>query len=159
MSDNKNLPNMMNIFKDMFTEEQPTMDALINYEVLVLTIEAAIDDISDNAILGERVKKIMSDWSGKNQDILKSSNKIKSPNIVILKIEDNPFLVLTKEKNKFCMYDEWNNLIAVLLEPSLMAFIHGDQTLTDSNGRVWKYTSCSKDMKPNETELMDFINR
>ena len=73
MSEKKNLPDMLNIFKDMFTEEQPTIDALINYEVLVLTIENAIDEISDNAILGEKIKEIMSDWSAKNQEILKTT--------------------------------------------------------------------------------------
>ena len=160
MSNKKNLPDMLNIFKDMFTEQQPTMDALINYEVLVLTIEAAIAETSNHAILGEKIKEIMSDWTAKNQDILKSpkNKKIKVPNIELLNSE-GPIMVLKIENDKFCIYDEWKQLIAVLMKPSLMAFINGKQTLTDSRGRVWKYTEQADAMKPSETELIDFINQ
>jgi hypothetical protein len=160
MSEKNNLPDMLNIFKDMFTEEQPTMDALINYEVLVLTIEAAIDETSNSTVLGEKIKQIMSDWTAKNQDILKSpkNKKTKHPKIELLNSE-GPILVLKKENNKFCIYDEWKQLIAVLMKPSLMAFINGKQTLTDSRGRVWKYTEQSEAMKPSENELINFINQ
>jgi hypothetical protein len=160
MSERKNLPEMLNLFNTMFSEEKPTLDALINYEVLVLTIETALAETPNDSILGGKIRGIISDWKNKNQGIYKApkKQKVKYPKFELLNSE-GPIMVLKKIGDKFHIYDEWKQLIAVLTRPSLMAFIEGKVTMTDTRSRVWNYLETSSGMKRSETELMDFINQ
>ena len=72
MKDRKKLPEMIELFKTEFSEDLSTMNTLIEYEVLILSIEMAINDNPNDSILGGQIRQLMSDWNDKKKTILKS---------------------------------------------------------------------------------------
>lgn len=69
MSDKRKLPEMIELFKDEFNEDLSTMNAMIEYEVLILSINMAINDNHNDFMLGSNIRKIMSSWNEKNKTI------------------------------------------------------------------------------------------
>lgn len=59
MPKKEDLPNMVDLFTNMFAEEKPTLDALVVYEVLFLEIEHLIQETSDDAVLGKKIRELM----------------------------------------------------------------------------------------------------
>jgi hypothetical protein len=69
MSDRRKLPEMIELFKDEFNEDLSTMNAMIEYEVLILSINMAVNDNPNDLMLGGEIRKIMSSWNDKNKTI------------------------------------------------------------------------------------------
>ena len=69
MSDKRKLPEMIELFKDEFNEDLSTMNAMIEYEVLILSINMAINDNHNDFMLGSNIRQIMSSWNEKNKTI------------------------------------------------------------------------------------------
>ena len=69
MSDKRKLPEMIELFKNEFNEDLSTMNTLIEYEVLILSINMAINDNHNDFMLGSNIRQIMSSWNEKNKTI------------------------------------------------------------------------------------------
>jgi len=69
MSDRRKLPEMIELFKDEFNQDLSTMNAMIEYEVLILSINMAVNDNPNDLMLGGEIRKIMSSWNDKNKTI------------------------------------------------------------------------------------------
>jgi len=80
----------------------------------------------------------------------------KLPTLVLLNSEGN---ILTAYKNvdEFYMVDEHKKTIDILIEEEIVDFIHGNTTLTNSEGEVFDYPTYSEGMKPNMDIIRKFI--
>jgi hypothetical protein len=153
---------MIELFKDEFNEDLSTMNTLIEYEILILNIKMAINDYSNDSMLGGQIRKIMSDWDEtKDERILKfekpKSKKHNYPKIELLNSE-GPILMLKRTPSTFLIYDEWKFLIGKFSVDSLDKFLSGKSTITDSNGRVWNYPEQHINMRQNPEKLEEFIS-
>jgi hypothetical protein len=161
MKDKKDLPEMLELFKEEFDGELSMLNTLVNFELLILEIGQAIDETPNDTILGGKIRVIMNNWMNKNKDIQKSSNndkkKSKHPKIELLNSE-GPILILKRTSNAFLMYDEWKFLVGKFTVESLDKFLAGKSTITDSNNRVWNYKEQSEGMKQNPEKLEEFIS-
>jgi|TARA_R110000782_G_scaffold144871_3_gene237711 hypothetical protein len=61
------LPKMLDIFKESFSDEMSPIGLMIDYEILILEIEMAITEYSNDVILGGKIRTIMSKWESKNK--------------------------------------------------------------------------------------------
>jgi hypothetical protein len=68
MKDRKELPEMIQLFKEEFDGELSMLNTLVDFEVLIMEIGIAIDETSDDAILGSKVRVIMDKWLNKNKN-------------------------------------------------------------------------------------------
>ena len=161
MKDREKLPEMIELFKNEFNEDLSTMNTLIEYEVLILSIEMAINDNPNDSMLGGQIRQIMSDWEEKKKTILKSekpkSRQPKYPKIDLLNSE-GPILMLKRTPSTFLMYDEWKFLVGKFSVETLDNFLAGKSTVTDSMNRVWNYRQQNIVMKQNPETLEEFIN-
>ena len=159
MSDRRKLPEMIELFKDEFNEDLSTMNALIEYEVLILSIEMAINDNPNDLMLGGEIRQIMSNWNGKKDNTLFRPKKTEPnyPKIELLNSE-GPIIILKRTRDAFLMYDEWKFLIGKFSVESIRKFIDGKSTVTDSNERVWNYKEQPDGMKCDSQKLENFIN-
>lgn len=64
----KELPEMIQLFKEEFEGELSMLNTLVHFEVLIMEIGIAIDETSDDAILGAKVRIIMDKWMNKNTE-------------------------------------------------------------------------------------------
>lgn len=69
--DNKNLPEMFELFKEEFEGELSMLNTLVNFEILILEIGIAINDNSNDAILGAKIRIIMDKWMNKDKTLEK----------------------------------------------------------------------------------------
>ncbi len=161
MKDRKELPEMIQLFKEEFDGELSMLNTLVNFELLILEIGQAIDENPNDAILGGKVRVIMDNWMNKNKDIDKVSNNFKKkssyPKIELLNSE-GPILILKRTPNAFLIYDEWKILVGKFSVESLDKFLTGKSTITDSNNRVWNYKEQSEGMKQFPEKLEEFIS-
>ena len=161
MKDRKELPEMIQLFKEEFDGELSMLNTLVNFELLILEIGQAIDENPNDAILGGKVRVIMDNWMNKNKDIDKVSNNFKKkssyPKIELLNSE-GPILILKRTPNAFLIYDEWKILVGKFNVESLDNFLDGKSTITDSNNRVWNYKEQSEGMKQFPEKLEEFIS-
>lgn len=153
------LPEMIELFKNEFSEDLSTMNSLIEYEVLILNIEMAINDNPNDLMLGGQIRKIMSDWNEKKDNDLFKNKKIEPnyPKIELLNSE-GPIIILKRTRDAFFMYDEWKFLIGKFSVESIKKFIDGKSTVIDSEGRVWNYKQQPDGMKCDSEKLENFIN-
>jgi hypothetical protein len=161
MKDREKLPEMIELFKNEFNEDLSTMNTLIEYEVLILSIEMAINDNPNDSMLGGQIRQLMSNWEEKKKNILKSekpkSRNPKYPKIDLLNSE-GPILMLKRTPSAFLMYDEWKFLVGKFSVETLDNFLAGKSTVTDSMNRVWSYPEQNIAMKQNPEKLEEFIN-
>lgn len=162
MKDRKELPEMIQLFKEEFDGELSMLNTLVDFELLILEIGQAIDENPNDAILGGKVRIIMGNWMTKNKDNkILNSQKPKPKNANYPKIEllnsEGPILTLKRTANAFLMYDEWKFLVGKFSVESLDKFLAGKSTITDSNNRVWNYKEQSEGMKQNHEKLEEFI--
>ena len=68
MENKKDLPEMIQLFKEEFEGELSMLNTLAHFEVLIMEIGIAIDETSDDAILGAKVRIIMDKWMNKNTE-------------------------------------------------------------------------------------------
>ena len=64
----KELPEMIQLFKEEFDGELGMLNTLVDFEVLIMEIGIAIDETSDDASLGGKVRVIMDKWMNKNKN-------------------------------------------------------------------------------------------
>jgi hypothetical protein len=161
MENRKELPEMIQLFKDEFNEDLSTMNTLVRYEVLILGIEMAINDTPNDSILGSQIRKIMSDWNDTKDKRIVKAEKPKSINANQHKIEllnsEGPILTLKRTRNSFLMYDEWKFMIGKFSVESLDKFLSGKSTVTDSASRIWNYAEQSIHMRQDPKKLEEFI--
>lgn len=161
MKDRKKLPEMIELFKDEFNEDLSTMNTLVQYEVLILGIEMAINDTPNDSMLGGQIRQIMSDWNDTKDKRIVKAEKPKSRNANYPKIEllnsEGPILMLKRTSEAFLMYDEWKFLVGKFSVESLDKFLAGKSTITDSNNRVWNYKEQSEGMRQDPEKLEEFI--
>lgn len=159
MENKKELPEMIELFKNEFSEDLSTMNSLIEYEVLILNIEMAINDNPNDLMLGGQIRKIMSDWNEKKDNDLFKPKKIEPnyPKIELLNSE-GPIITLKRTRDAFLMYDEWKFFIGKFSFESITKFIEGKSIVTDSNQRVWNYKQQPDGMKCDSEKLENFIN-
>lgn len=75
------------------------------------------------------------------------NKKNKLPTIELLNSE-GPLLKLTKSRGSFIVFDEWSNIVDVLLTSAdVIDFIEGRREIIDSDDRTWHYPSVSQGMK------------
>jgi hypothetical protein len=67
MKDKKDLPEMLQLFKEEFDGELSMLNTLVNFELLILEIGQAIDETPNDLILGGKVRVIMNNWTDKNK--------------------------------------------------------------------------------------------
>jgi len=158
MENRKELPEMMQLFKEEFDGELSMLNTLVDFELLILEIGQAIDETPNDTILGGKIRVIMGNWM--NKDIQKSFNnlqkKSKHPKIELLNSE-GPILILKRTSNAFLMYDEWKFLVGKFSVESLDKFLAGKSTITDSMNRVWNYAEQSIHMRQDPEKLEEFI--
>jgi hypothetical protein len=65
MENKKELPEMMQLFKEEFEGELGMLNTLVDFEVLILEIGIAIDETPNDTILGGKVRSIMDKWMKK----------------------------------------------------------------------------------------------
>ena len=65
MTNKKNLPEMIQLFKEEFEGELSMLNTLVDFEVLIMEIGIAIDETPNDAILGGKVRVIMDKWINK----------------------------------------------------------------------------------------------
>lgn len=164
MENRKELPEMIQLFKEEFNDDLSVMNTLVEYEVLILQIGMVIDDNPNDAILGEKIRIMINNWRDKNKDIQKAPKKVKKekessyPKIELLNSE-GPILWLKRTPEGFLMYDEWKYLVGKFNVDSLISFIQGTSTVTDSKNRVWNYLDSNNDgMRVDPIKLQEFIN-
>ena len=68
MKNRKELPEMIQLFKEEFDGELGMLNTLVDFEVLIMEIGIAIDETSDDAILGAKVRDIMDKWMNKHKN-------------------------------------------------------------------------------------------
>ena len=68
MKDRKELPEMIQLFKEEFDGELGMLNTLVDFEVLIMEIGIAIDETSDDASLGSKIRVIMDKWMNKNKN-------------------------------------------------------------------------------------------
>ena len=61
----KELPEMIQLFKEEFEGELSMLNTLVDFEVLILEIGIAIDETPNDTILGGKVRTIMDKWMKK----------------------------------------------------------------------------------------------
>ena len=61
----KELPEMIQLFKEEFEGELGMLNTLVDFEVLILEIGIAIDETPNDTILGGKVRGIMDKWMKK----------------------------------------------------------------------------------------------
>ena len=163
MKDRKELPEMIQLFKEEFDGELSMLNTLVDFELLILEIGQAIDETPNDGILGGKVRVIMDNWMNKDKEKknLKVS-KPKSKNVNYPKIEllnsEGPILMLKRTSDAFLMYDEWKFLVGKFSVETLDNFLAGKSTVTDSMNRVWNYPQQNIVMKQNPETLEEFIN-
>lgn len=64
----KELPEMIQLFKEEFEGELGMLNTLVDFEVLILEIGIAIDETPNDTILGAKVRIIMDKWMNKNTE-------------------------------------------------------------------------------------------
>lgn len=65
MENKKDLPEMIQLFKEEFEGELSMLNTLVDFEVLILEIGIAIDETPNDTILGGKVRTIMDKWMKK----------------------------------------------------------------------------------------------
>lgn len=66
MKNKKEIPELIQVFKEEFNGELSMLNVLVEYELLILEIGIAIDENSDNSILGSKIRVIMDNWKDKH---------------------------------------------------------------------------------------------
>lgn len=68
MENRKELPEMIQLFKQEFDGELGMLNTLVDFEVLIMEIGIAIDETSDDGILGSKIRVIMDKWMNKHKN-------------------------------------------------------------------------------------------
>ena len=163
MENRKELPEMIQLFKEEFNGELGMLNTLVDFELLILEIGLAIDETPNDTILGGKIRIIMDKWMAKDKEkgitnIEKSKSKNgKYPKIELLNSE-GPILTLKRTRDSFLMYDEWKFLVGKFSVETLDKFISGKSTITDSMNRVWNYAEQSIHMRQDPEKLEEFIS-
>jgi len=161
MKDRKELPEMIQLFKEEFDGELSMLNTLVNFELLILEIGQAIDETPNDTILGGKIRVIIDKWMANKDKLVTKVEKPKSKNSSYPKIEllnsEGPILMLKRTPEAFLMYDEWKFLVGKFSVESLDKFISGKSTITDSNNRVWNYAEQHVNMRQDPEKLEEFI--
>jgi hypothetical protein len=73
---------------------------------------------------------------------------------------EGPVLKAKKaNKDEYVIYDQWDSIVDILTEEKFYAFLEGDITLSDSNGKNWNYKREHNDAKPKLRDLINFITK
>jgi hypothetical protein len=158
MKDRKELPEMIQLFKEEFDGELSMLNTLVDFELLILEIGQAIDETPNDTILGGKIRVIIDKWMNKDKKTItpKKSKNSSYPKIELLNSE-GPILMLKRTPEAFLMYDEWKFLVGKFSVESLDKFISGKSTITDSNNRVWNYAEQHVNMRQDPEKLEEFI--
>jgi len=160
MENRKELPEMIQLFKEEFNGELGMLNTLVDFELLILEIGLAIDETPNDTILGGKIRVIMDKWMAKDKE--KSVVKIEKPKSnnqhkIELLNSEGPILTLKRTRNSFLMYDEWKFMIGKFSVESLDKFLSGKSTVTDSASRIWNYAEQSIHMRQDPKKLEEFI--
>ena len=66
MDKGKKLPELLETFKMEFLDEINNLNPLVNYEVLLLEIEQAVDETPNDSILGNKIRGLINQFKEKN---------------------------------------------------------------------------------------------
>jgi len=59
----ENLSESFDEFKNLFGDEISEINAIVKYEVLILEIQQALDEISDNKLLRIKIKELLENFN------------------------------------------------------------------------------------------------
>jgi len=79
------------------------------------------------------------------------------PYLELLNFE-GPVLSAIKVENCFIIIDQWKVLCNILTFDQMLQFIYEYSSIIDSRGKKWVYSLESKEAKPKEEILLDFLS-
>jgi len=89
--------------------------------------------------------------------LLQNLKENQFPCLELLNFE-GPVLTAIKVENNFVIIDQWNKLCSILTFDQMLHFIYEYNSITDSSGKKWIYPKESKEAKPKEEILLDFLS-
>jgi hypothetical protein len=114
-------------------------------------LEKIVNETPNDTILAMKIRTLAAKWFKPKQ-----AKHETYPTFELLNSE-GPILVIKRTPEHFLIFDEWKFMIARMHAESLLNFINGKTTVTDTHDRVWNYLEQHSGMKRKHDELMEFI--
>lgn len=114
-------------------------------------LEKIVNETPNDTILAMKIRTLAAKWFNPKQPKPETY-----PTFELLNSE-GPILVIKRTPEHFLIFDEWKFMIARMNEETLLNFIYGKTTVTDTHDRVWNYAEQHSGMKGDHDKLMEFI--
>jgi|LakMenEpi03Aug12_release.lakeMendotaPanAssembly.Ray.scaffolds.fasta_scaffold1805181_1 hypothetical protein len=123
----------------------------MNSKEKLLHLEQIVNETPNDTILAMKIRTLIAKWAKTNQPKVEAY-----PTFELLNSE-GPILVIKRTPEHFLLFDEWKFMIGKMSAKTLMSFLHGNSTVTDTHDRVWNYAEQHSGMKGDHVKLMEFI--